>query len=334
METITMNGPTDQAHHTHLTALFLCPSGKSMPVGCTSNAALPSARLGQSAKSDASTSSKVETNSYTSSLPLSTTRSSVPAESRFTKQKPEKSTDATLHCLAANRSLKTKKAVAEALRELGLPRRPAYINQVFSYREEHDIQRKTRSARRARARTGRDNPLRARSSISTTPVLLPRGTPQERLKALRSYKLKAVALKLMRNGATGGTSFCVTLCDDPAEVNYRVEMGCNWDTYGGSFKGWRANEDHHKVTIPTHWMTRVLRRGIANLSGLLTLDAVAVGSGSPDIELYRATWARQGRGYAVITERGFIALSGNYNFHAETAERALNGIRRKLASAG
>jgi hypothetical protein len=56
---------------------------------------------------------------------------------------------------------------------------------------------------------------------------------------------------------------------------------------------------------------------------------------SPDgVELYAATWAAQSRGYNVATHQGFIAVSCGLSFHADTAERALSGIRRKVGAAG
>lgn len=81
-------------------------------------------------------------------------------------------------------------------------------------------------------------------------------------------------------------------------------------------------------------MTRILKRNLAMLDGLMTLEARPVVSGNPDVELFKAVWARQGRGYAVVTERGFIARRGDTNHHAESAEKALSGLQRKLAHQG
>jgi hypothetical protein len=44
-------------------------------------------------------------------------------------------------------------------------------------------------------------------------------------------------------------------------------------------------------------------------------------------------WARQGRGYAVKTDRGFIAIAGGDSFHGDTADGAISGLRRKGQSA-
>lgn len=258
--------------------------------------------------------------------------SSEPCTEKF--QPAKLPVELTLQRLAANRELNTKQAVREALREAGLPGRPAFIDQVFANRLEHDKQRLTRNARRIKEHIGHDNPARQNISACTPPVLLPKRTPQKRLEDLRKAKLKETAFGLFRHDAAGGTSFKVKVANCDEDVSYHVQIDFNWDTYKGQYKGWRANEDHHCITVPKHWMTRILKRNLANLSGLLTLDAVPVSSGSPGIELYKAVWARQGRGYAVITERGFIARSEDYAFHADSAERALNGLRRKLKASG
>lgn len=249
-------------------------------------------------------------------------------------QKPGKPVDAFLHSLAANPELETKKAVRDALREAGLPGRPAYIDQVFAYRAEHSKLRLTRNRRRSLKHTGTEYPSRTNVCAPTKPVLLPSGTPQERLNAKTLAALKKNALHLLRYGAAGGSSFRVDFSNDPSKIGYIVEMDCNWETYSGRYKGWRANEDHHSVTIPYQWLTRVYRRDLEDLSGLLTLDAIPVSSGCPEIELFKAVWARQGRGFNVITERGFIARCDEYDFHASTAENALKGIRRKMKAAG
>lgn len=46
------------------------------------------------------------------------------------------------------------------------------------------------------------------------------------------------------------------------------------------------------------------------------------------IELYAVVWTSQARGYAVGTDRGFIAVAGGESFHSDTAERAISGLRR------
>jgi hypothetical protein len=60
---------------------------------------------------------------------------------------------------------------------------------------------------------------------------------------------------------------------------------------------------------------------LASAGGLLTLDATI--EGSPDT--WEATWARQGRGFEVVVERGFVARRGDNWLHSPSLE----GIRRQ-----
>jgi hypothetical protein len=151
---------------------------------------------------------------------------------------------------------------------------------------------------------------------------------KERLRGLRVAAVTAAAKSCIRHGAAGGSSFSVTLTSEPSEVGYRVDVHSNWDTYRGRFKGWRANEDHHYITVPTDWRIRVLKRGLANVDGFLTLTAQQMAA-PQGLELFRATWAERGRGYAVNVRRGFIARHGEFAFHAETVKGALSGVLRK-----
>lgn len=153
----------------------------------------------------------------------------------------------------------------------------------------------------------------------------------QRLTARREEAIRAASP--MREGAAGGSSVTVTLTGDPSEVHYKVVTLSNRDTYRGRFKGWAATEDHHYITVPADWRTRVQARGLADLSGLFTLDAQALETPAPEgVVVYRATWAAQGRGYSVTTHRGYIAhhADDGAHFHADTAAGALAGLTRKM----
>lgn len=117
-----------------------------------------------------------------------------------------------------------------------------------------------------------------------------------------------------------------------SKVNYVVTMSQNRDTYAGAYKGWAASEDHHLITVPRDWRLRVERKGLASLGGLMTLDAHPL---IPDgeVSVYAATWARQGRGFSVAVDRGYIALLNEEHFHAGSAQAAIKGVRRKVKAA-
>jgi len=152
---------------------------------------------------------------------------------------------------------------------------------------------------------------------------------------LREWRTEAVLRARneagIRFGAAGGHSDEVRFTEDPSRVGYFVYMGVNYDTYRGQYKGWAAREDHHKITVPKGWRLQVEKRGLAVLDGMLTLDAVRFDLRSPEgVAVYSAVWARQGRGYSVVTEHGYIAVAAGESYHAETPKKAVRGLERKL----
>ncbi len=127
----------------------------------------------------------------------------------------------------------------------------------------------------------------------------------------------------------------ILLTDDPREVGVREVVQTDWRKYKGQFKGWACNFRELTLTVPALWRTRVERRGLADLDGLLTLDASPLEGAPAGVELYAACWLRQGRGNAVHTERGFVALErqSELSYHGSTPAAALEGLRRKARSA-
>jgi|GEM_PF-3833827 len=154
----------------------------------------------------------------------------------------------------------------------------------------------------------------------------------QRLAQRRISAVTAAAKRCLRHGAAGGYSMQVKLTSDARAIDYMVTMGSNRNTYGGSFKGWQASEDHHKITVPVDWRTRVLKRGLATVGGMLTLNAQQLVSHG-DIELFQATWVEQGRGYQVNVRQGTIALLGDESFHAKDPQTAITGVLRKVERA-
>lgn len=87
------------------------------------------------------------------------------------------------------------------------------------------------------------------------------------------------------------------------------------------------------LTVPADWGTRVRLAGLAVLDGLFTLDAERLPTWGP-VEVYRAAWARQGRGVSLVVERGYIArhIPSGSTYHSVDAdpEKALRGLKRKV----
>lgn len=221
----------------------------------------------------------------------------------------------------------TKKAIVADLRAGGLAGNPVNVERVQGFRTQFEDERRQRHVNRANGRISR--PVLSLPAPSGRPaILIPIGTPTERLTALRKHVVKKYAQQAFRYGAPGGTSIVVEFASQSSNVSYSVSLDRNYDVYRGAYKGWGANVDRHQISIPADWRRRVERKGIAMLGGMLTLDALPM-EAPAGIELYAAVWSGQGRGYEVKTERGFIAVAGQESFHGDTAERAIACLLRK-----
>jgi hypothetical protein len=133
--------------------------------------------------------------------------------------------------------------------------------------------------------------------------------------------------------ASQGTTFAVKFGTPGA----RSETTEGWIDYKSH--GYRKGITSHDITITVHenYEARVHARDLTNPDGLLTLDAEPIEA--PDgFEVYRAVWARQGRGLAIDVERGVIArhIASRTTFHstADDPKKAVTGLRRKLTAQG
>lgn len=97
------------------------------------------------------------------------------------------------------------------------------------------------------------------------------------------------------------------------------------------------------LRVPETWIDDVHGRGLDYLDGLLTLSAELV-EVCDGIEVYRATWVRQGRGYDLTRERGMIArhVASGTTYHSTASDsrgmfcprKAIAGLRRKMTAQG
>lgn len=234
---------------------------------------------------------------------------------------------------AARVTAATKTAARGVLQDMGVAPTDEQIRVVLETYEYITTRRVNRQLQNAEARLGH----RVRSTLPAlsgrAAVCLPTGPLPYRLHILRVRAVQHVANNAFRHGASGGSSFRVMFATTSNAVDYQVSIGSNRDTYRGAFKGWSAMEDHHRVTVPKDWRLRVLHRGLSTIDGMMTLDAHALESPT-GVVLYAAVWASQGRGYAVCTHRGFIALCEGEAYHSDTAKGAIAGARRKARAAG
>jgi hypothetical protein len=111
---------------------------------------------------------------------------------------------------------------------------------------------------------------------------------------LRKAAIRKVFTSTFRQPSHGETK--VVLTDYPAKVGVTQAYYDNWNVYAKSYKYGPAKCLDTTVTVPLKWRTRVGRRGIAILDGMMTLDAIFVGVTPNDVRLFYATWAAQGRG--------------------------------------
>lgn len=75
-------------------------------------------------------------------------------------------------------------------------------------------------------------------------------------------------------------------------------------------------------------------RGLADVDGLPTLDAVPLASPIAGVELFAAVWVEQGQGYSAKAVHGIIARAQGMTYHARTAPAAIAGLQRKFAQQG
>lgn len=225
----------------------------------------------------------------------------------------------------------TKKEARETLQNAGFTCTPQVVEELLSTAEFIATAHKNRTHNTVLKRLGHV-PKTCAHTKSQSSVRLPAGTPIERLQNVRIQAVSKVAHVLMRHGAAGGHTMRVEFALDASKVKYAVTMGQNRDTYGGAYKGWSASEDHHAIVVPKDWRVRVERKGLASLAGMMTLDAHPL-IPDGDVLVYAATWARQSRSYDVKVDHGYIATLGREHFHADTAQAAIKGVRRKVRSA-
>lgn len=160
-------------------------------------------------------------------------------------------------------------------------------------------------------------------------VKLPGGTLTERLAAKRRVAVRTAAERTLKFGATGGTKWNIRFGLAP---NYRTETEKAYGVYSRSCT-FAALVDIHHIAVPTDWMTRVARvgRGSGRIGGVMILDAKAVVD-LGDRRIHEITYARQGRGYGVHVEHGFVSTwaDGTANFYKQIDGAAQDPIPAHL----
>jgi len=208
-------------------------------------------------------------------MPSSTTLHQAPASSPETsptarKRGRQATRNELLQLAKSCDGFEIKKAAKEALQSLGFVSTPVAVEKLLDAAAHIISSRRSRERRVFQKHLGYLSTKTYRYNSKHQPVRLPSGTPSERVVEFRKQAVVATARSLMRHGASGGHTMNVKFASDASKVNYLVKIGENRNTYGGSFKGWTAKEDHHVIVVPIDWRVRVERKGLASLGGMMT----------------------------------------------------------------
>ena len=160
------------------------------------------------------------------------------------------------------------------------------------------------------------------------PVRLDQRPMEQRLRylvettALRSFRV------LYRYDSAGQTDLEIT--KDPAQVGVTQSEYLDWDFYSKRTR-YPKKIVNTTITVPNAWRIRVLKQDLAEVDGLMTLDAQRLEGAPAGVELFAAVWIEQGRGYALHTRHGYIARNATIGttYHADSVDRAIKGLARK-----
>ena len=91
-------------------------------------------------------------------------------------------------------------------------------------------------------------------------------------------------------------------------VDARGAAAKNWHKNGK----WSANDVEVEIGLGRHWIRDVYRRDLAVVDGILTLDLAQAGAGLAvdGAEVLAGTFARHGRGFALVVEGGALVVDG------------------------
>lgn len=168
-------------------------------------------------------------------------------------------------------------------------------------------------------------------NIGRKPVILPSQIEPDhdaRIAKIVQRKVFRVLVNNFRINDHGKEVFQITT--DPASVGVRQESSNDWDFYSKRTRYPKLRTDT-TVTVPRAWRSRVERRDLAIIDGMMTLDAQPAEGAPEDVELFSAVWVAQGRGFDLNVTRGYIArFRDGTTYHGDSANAALRGIARKI----
>lgn len=137
-----------------------------------------------------------------------------------------------------------------------------------------------------------------------------------RLTDLRDETAIPAAKAVMKNGASGGSRFFVTV---GPEAEYRVVTQRVW--LGND--DWARLVDEHHITVRPTWIGTVRKLGTATVGRHFIVDATPFVE-APGRSVWTARLARTGRGYQAVSETWFLSVYGDDITIHGTLQKALN----------
>lgn len=183
-------------------------------------------------------------------------------------------------------------------------------------------------ARHARRRNRWDR----RVDLSDYPRLKPvyAGTPLAQRHELWTRETFKRQIRDFRTATSGDHCLNLFVTDDPNRVTAK-----GWSEQGEQYSRrcrYKKTDSVHEYTIPRNWISTVYMKDLERLSGLVTIKAVPVMS-RDGITVYEAKWVRQGVGFSLVCEAGWIAVVDGdtaHHYHGRrSAGDTFNMLRRK-----
>lgn len=183
-----------------------------------------------------------------------------------------------------------------------------------------------RLARRAAAAVVQEDDLEAR-------LLRFKLDKRRRLNTLHAEDIEAFEKTIsgvFRTATSGDHYLTIDIEPLPSEVGAvgRSEVGSRYSRQCRYYK----TDSRHAYRIPPFWQATVKKQGLAILDGMVTLRAEVESERTDGIVTYAAVWARQGRGFSLETNRGWIARCNGITYHSDRSPAAArSGLRQKMA---
>jgi hypothetical protein len=175
----------------------------------------------------------------------------------------------------------------------------------------------------------------ARSRSKADGYRLPTGSPADRLHAKRQAMIRNVFEGSLRTAAAGHeTTLVLGKAQQPALFRGGRFGACVTNAQGDQV--WEPRGSHFIMCAPYDWLSRVHARALAVIDGRPTLDAVPVEGVhfvGPEIEILKASWVVQRRGYAASAVSGYIARADGIACHADSVSDAISRLQRKRQAA-